>query len=297
VTALAYLACTLIWGTTFFAIRQCIGPDGYPTMLSAALRFVIAAVILGAVVLLGWARPGPRGWRAWGWLAACAALNVVGYASVYAAEEKIVGGLAAVLYGCMPFVTALVAAVTRTERARPAALAGAAVSLVGVTVIFWDRMTAAPDQVIGVVLMLVSIVCSASYSVIFKREARDQHPLATTAGFLGLTAVGMTLVVLLFERQPMPWPPPVGPTVALLYLTIFGSVIAFGTYFFLLKRMSLMGVATLTLTEPLVALLVDAAWEDQPLTARAYLGACITLAGVGVNLAIEARQRRLPAQA
>src|SRR5215813_12616002 len=51
-TALAYLGCALIWSTTWFAIRVCIEPGGYPTLAGAAIRFVVAVTVLGAAAIL-----------------------------------------------------------------------------------------------------------------------------------------------------------------------------------------------------------------------------------------------------
>src|SRR5215467_13780343 len=59
VTPLVYATCALIWGTTWFAIRRCIGPGGYPTLAAAAIRFAIAALVIGALWAAGRARPGP----------------------------------------------------------------------------------------------------------------------------------------------------------------------------------------------------------------------------------------------
>ena len=58
-TALAYVACALIWGTTWFAIRVCIGPGGYPPFAGAAIRFVIAVALLAALAAAGPGRPRP----------------------------------------------------------------------------------------------------------------------------------------------------------------------------------------------------------------------------------------------
>ena len=104
----------------------CIGPGGYPPFLSAAVRFTLAALILGVAMALGLCKPRPhRG--AVAWLGVAGLLNAVGYALVYRAEQEISGGIAAVLYGTMPLVTATIAGLTRTERLRPSAVAGALV--------------------------------------------------------------------------------------------------------------------------------------------------------------------------
>jgi drug/metabolite transporter (DMT)-like permease len=290
VTVLAYMACTLIWGTTFFAIRQCIGEGGYPTLLSAGLRFVVASVILWAIIAAGFARPLPSGRRTWVWLLAAGVLNTAGYALVYTAEEHITGGLAAVLFGTFPLASALIAGLTGVEKPRRAAVVGALVSLVGIVVIFWERLQVSTAQVMGICMMLASILCSASYNSILKKHAEKPHPLAINAVFMTVTAVGMLLVALVVEREPMPWPPPVRPTIALLYLAIVGSVLAFGAFFYLMKRVRLTTVASMTLLEPIVALGVDALWESQKIGSYTYLGAAITLAGVGVGLLVGNRK-------
>src|SRR6266581_8004869 len=126
---LAYCGCALIWGTTYFAIRVCIAPGGYPTYLAAALRFVIAALVLGAVVAAGWARPVPRGRRAFVALGVAGVLNFMSYALIYSAEERIPGGLAAVIFGTLPLVTAVIGAASGVERPTSWGIAGAVVSL------------------------------------------------------------------------------------------------------------------------------------------------------------------------
>jgi drug/metabolite transporter (DMT)-like permease len=121
--ALVYAVVACIWGTTWFAIRRCIGEGGYPTLESAALRFAIAAGGLGALYASGRGRPGPKGPRQlWG-LAACGVLCAVGYALVYLGEESISGGLAAVLYGTFPPWTALFATAGGVERVPPGSAA------------------------------------------------------------------------------------------------------------------------------------------------------------------------------
>ena len=74
-TAVFYLLCAFIWGTTWFAIRASIGVGGYPTYAAAALRFTLAAVILGGLWRAGLARPGPRTRREVAWLVVAGLLN------------------------------------------------------------------------------------------------------------------------------------------------------------------------------------------------------------------------------
>jgi drug/metabolite transporter (DMT)-like permease len=288
--ALAYAACVVIWGTTFYAIRACIGPGGYPTYQAAALRFVIAALALAALAASGRARPGPRSRAQAAWIVAAGLFNFGGYALLYKAEEAITGGLACVIYGTLPLMTALLTAATGTERASRPAVAGALVSLGGIAIIFRDRLEVSARQAAGVAMMLGAVGFSTCLNVVLKRKAGGVHPLAQSAWFLGATAAAMTLLAAA-EGRPVPWPPPPGPTLALLYLAIVGSVVAFGAYFYLIRHTSLMTASTIVLLEPIVALFVDAAWEAQPIGAAAYLGAAVTMGGVGVSTLIGRRPR------
>jgi drug/metabolite transporter (DMT)-like permease len=117
--------------------------------------------------------------------------------------------------------------------------------------------------------------------------------LIATTVFLGVTAVVLSVVAVVAHEE-VPWPPPVVPTIALLYLAVVGSVFAFLLYFWLLNRTSLIVTSTLVFVFPLVALLTDALFEREiALGPRAYIGAAITLGGLGVTLMRNGQRRKL----
>jgi drug/metabolite transporter (DMT)-like permease len=280
---LSYAGCALIWGTTYFFIRVSIAPGGYPTYTAAAVRFAIAAVLLVGWVAAGFARPMPRGRRAFGALGLAGVLNCTSYALIYTAEERIPGGLAAVIFGTLPLITAIVAAATGIERPTRSAVAGAVVSLVGIAVISLDRLDVSVDQAVGCLMVLGAVTCSATYNTVLKRHTQGLHPLASNAVFIAVTAVLMAGVAASVEGRAPPWPPPLRPTLAILYLALFGTVVAFAGFFYLIAHVRLMTLSTLVLVQPLVALVVDALFEAQRIGARTYIGAGITLAGVLLN--------------
>ena len=285
-TALAYAGCALIWGTTWFAIRVCIGPGGYPTFAGAAIRFVVAVAILGALAALGLAGRGPATWRQRGWVAAAGVLCGLAYALVYAGETRISGGVAAVIFGTLPLVTAVSTLLAGIERPSPAFVAGSGMALAGIAVIYADRMGSSSNQATGVVLVFGSVCITAIYNLILKLHASGTNPLASNLPFLGAAAVTLATFALTSERRAPPWPPALPPTLALLYLATFGSVAAFALYFYLLRHMSLTAVSTLLFVEPVLALLIDAIWEREiHLGLRAYAGAALTLVGVAITLA------------
>src|SRR5262249_20807017 len=91
---LAYASCALICGTTWFGIRVCIGADGSPTLDAVFLRFAIAAGVL--LPLAARARPWPRGTQ-WVYIVLAGWLDATAYLLVYLGEERVSGGVAAVL--------------------------------------------------------------------------------------------------------------------------------------------------------------------------------------------------------
>ena len=285
-----YLACALIWGTTWYAIRACIAE--YPTYAAVALRFAIAAAILVPLAIR--ARPWPTR-KVWGWLVLAGILDAGAYLLVYLGEERISGALAAVLYGTQPLILAVPLTVARIERITKRHVLGAIVSLAGVAVLFLDRLDVSARQGVGVVMVVASVVIATVYSMIMKQHAKRVHGLVSTAIFLAVTALVLGVVAVI-AHEPIPWPPPVVPTIALLYLAVVGSVVAFLVYFWLLGKTGLLVTSTLVFVYPLVALVVDALFErDLPLSGRSYLGVAITLGGLAVSLRGRAIARQVEA--
>lgn len=283
--ALAYTVCALVWGTTWFAIRVCIAPGGYSPLVAAALRFSLAALVIGAAYAAGFARPGPRGRRDLGWMAAAGVANAGSYGLLYLAEQYISGGLAATLFALFPLAVALVAATSRTEHVTRTALVGSLVGLIGVGIIFSDRLAVSSDQAGAVGMVVISVLLSAVYSVIFKRVAGRQHPVAAIGVFTAMTGAVLWVGALATGAARVPWPPPAGPSLAVVYLAIPGTVLVFGCYMYLLRHISLMAVSTLVFTEPVLALAVDAVFErGVSLDADTYVGAVVVFAGVALNV-------------
>ena len=282
---LAYLLCAIVWGTTWHVIRICTGPGGDPSLEAAALRFAIAAVVLAPVVVAARLGPWPRGRRAWAWIVVAGVLDAVSYGLVYLGEERVSGGLAAVLFATQPLMLAALLTATRAEAVRRTELLGAVIALAGVALIFAERWQVSSRQAAGLAMILAAVAASTSYSFILKREAQDVHPLVSTLVFLAVTAAALTLAVLARGPAPLPWPPPRDATWALIYLALMGSIVTFAAWLWLLQRLTLMASSTLVLVLPVVALFVDAIWERElRVGPRTYLGSAVVFAGLAVAL-------------
>lgn len=159
---LAYLVCAVVWGTTWFAIRVCIGEGGFPTIASAATRFTIASLILLSIVQFARITPRIGSWRQRRWLTVAGLLNGVGYALVYLGEERVPGAFAAILFGTLPLLTAFFAILSKTEKVTLGHILGASTSLLGISIIFWDRLSVSPDQAWRVGLLCGGVVALSS---------------------------------------------------------------------------------------------------------------------------------------
>lgn len=283
--ALAYITCGLIWGTTWFAIRVCVAPGGYAPFMAGALRFSIATLVLGSIWIARPFKIGELTVRNLIWIAITCLSSSAGFAMVYTAERWISGGLAAIISSTAPLMMAVIATVSGAERVSRSSLLGSLVALGGVMAIFQGSLQASSKQAFGVGLLLLSVVVSQINSALLRQHTQGLNPFVTTTLFSIISGLTFWIATIVVEQRGLPIPPPLGPTIACAYLGIFGSVIAFLCYFYLLKRVRLMTVTTLVFYPPLIALGVDAVWEKGFVAGpETYVGMLITLVGVAICL-------------
>ena len=267
-----FLLLTIIWGTTWAAIR--IGLGGVPPFTGVAVRFAIAGALLLALarpfgVRLGRGRHEKALWVVNGALSFC-----LSYSAVYWSEQFIPSGLAAVLFATYPlFVAALAHFLLPGERLAKLAVLGMVLGLAGVAVIFSDDLTLLGGDVVrrAALVMLVSPLVSAVASVVVKRWGSDVPPLSLAAVPMLIAGVVMGAVALLVERE-RPLVLDERSVGALLYLVVFGSAVTFTVYYWLLARVQATQVALMSYLIPIVAVAVGALLFDEPLRPRLLAG-------------------------
>jgi drug/metabolite transporter (DMT)-like permease len=285
-----FLLLTVIWGTTWAAIR--IGLEGVPPFTGVSLRFALAGTVLLALARplgarLGRGRHEKALWVVNGLLSFC-----LSYAAVYWSEQYIPSGLAAVLFATYPlFVAALAHVLLPGERLAPIAVAGMALGFAGVAVIFSDDLALLGGETVrtAALVMLVSPVVSAAASVVVKRWGGDVHPLSLAAVPMLIAGVVMGAVALLLE-QHRPLVFDARSVGALLYLALLGSAVTFTIYYWLLARVKATEVALMSYLIPIVAVAVGALLFDEPLRPRLLAGSALVLAGV----VLVSRRRHAP---
>lgn len=281
--AFLYALLCLIWGSTWVAIK--IGLVGVPPFLGAGLRFLVATLLIGAVVALRRTRIRPTRHD---WIAILSAGLLVfwlDYAAVYWAEQRISSGLTAVLFSTMPLMTSLLSIYwTRAERPRARKMAGILIGVAGTALLFWPGEPLGRTQILGMASALLGAFCAAVNLVVVKKYGQETDPWALN--FLGMaigTACLLGMSLASERRVHVEW---TGSNVsALLYLAVFGSVIAFSAYYHLLKRLDATTVSLITLIIPIVALALGRAFLRESVDRSALVAIALILGGVGIAIA------------
>jgi drug/metabolite transporter (DMT)-like permease len=277
----AYLTVILIWSTTPLAIKWSAQGAGFA--FAVASRMVIGLVV-AAVILAVWRvglpmhRRARRSYLAGG-------LGLFGAMTLtYWGAQYIHSGLVSVLFGLSPLVTGLMALVWLKEEAlTPAKIAGMLLGLAGLAVIFGDsREMGGAHAVAGVVALLSAVAIYSASLVWIKRIGDDSPPLATTAGTLAVSLPLFGLVWWLMDGH-VPSEVPLRAGAAIVYLGVFGSVLGFALYYYVIKHMETGKVALITLVTPVLALLLGSLLNGEDVSTRVWLGAALIGFGLSVH--------------
>ncbi|GEM_PF-703171 len=289
---IAYVACIFIWGTTWFAVRQCVLPGAFGPFTACAWRFVFATIAIAAIFATGLIKAPWPDKRTMAWTVLCSVLSVISFAFVYSAEKYVSGGLAAIISTTTPVLTAVAATLTRTEKVTREQVIGLLISMVGILLIFGDRLNVSAEQGEGVLFLICSVVLTSVSGVILKRHTTKQNPFVSVAIFIAVCAVAFIGLSIFREGGAIFAAPPMVPALAAAYLGVVSSIISFACYFYLLKRISLMALSKLVFFPPIIALVVDGFFETRvTLSIIAYVGIAITLLGVAAKVPAFSKRR------
>ncbi len=282
----------VVWGSTYLAIRYVV--DSLPALLTASARFLVASALVVVFLLL---RRGLAAFRSTPrQLVNAAAIGVLllcgGNGGVTLAEQAhLPSGLAALLVAGVPLWVVVLRATGR-DRPTPVTVAGVLLGFVGLAVLLLPG--ARPDGVrLGAVLLVIgSSVLWAVGSWTASRVSLPADPLVTTVvemlgGAVALAALGFARgesARLTDVRTPS--------VLAFAYLVVFGSIVAFTAYSWLLGHAPISWVSTYAYVNPVVAVLLGAAFVGERVTSTTLVGGGVTLLAVAVVVAEEGRRRR-----
>jgi drug/metabolite transporter (DMT)-like permease len=292
---LAFAAVYLVWGSTYLAIRVAI--ETMPPFLMAGVRFLIAGA-----VLYGWARlrGAPRGtWAEWRAAVIIGVLLLVGgNGGVVWAEQIVPSGLTALMVGAEPLWVVILDWMRPGGR-RPGLVTGLglAIGFLGVTLLAapWSGGSATVP-VVGTIALTIAIISWAVGSIYSRSAPQPASPLLGTGQ--KMLAGGAALVLLSAATgEPARFDvAAVSPrsAVALAYLIVFGAIVGFTAYLWLLQNTSLAKASTYAYVNPIVAVFLGWLMLDEPLNARILLAAAIIVTGVFLISGLQLVAKRKP---
>jgi drug/metabolite transporter (DMT)-like permease len=286
-TALAFVTCSVIWGSTFLAIRA--GNDTVPPLWAATLRLGLATVMLVPLaVFTGGGLPRDSALRA---AAGYGLLQFGGnFPLLYWAETIVPSGMAAVVFATVPLTSSLLARGFGLERLDRARVFGALVAVAGMGVLFADQV-AGHVPLRGLVAVFASTLLAALGTIVLKLGPRQP---ALGANAVGAAIGALVCLALSFgAREAHAIPTRWVQIAPILYLAIAGSVVAFVVFTWLVHHWDVSRVAFIGVVAPVLAVMLGIAVRHETLSRGSLAGAALVLAGVVLGVGV--LRRRQPA--
>lgn len=288
----AWLAVCFFWGTTYLGIR--VGLETLPPMLFSGMRFLVAGTVLVVIMRLSGAR-FPRG-REWRDLAIIGLLLLgVGNGIVVWSEQWIPSGLAALMVATSPFwVTGMEPIFKDGEPVTARIVTGLLIGFTGLALLVWPSLfgtTVNKYFIIGIVLLQVGCASWTGGSIYAKHHPSPLPPMMGAAVQMLIAGSALTL----FGAVLGEWPRfhfsgrSLG---ALLYLIIFGSLVAYSAYMYAIQKLPLSLVTMYSYINPVIAVILGWALLSEPLGWRVALATAIILVGVALVKTSSRKVRR-----
>ncbi len=282
----------LVWGSTYLAIRVAVHPShgqGLPPLLLAGVRFTLAGLIMLAFAVRRPAadrRPDPLGRRQWFAAALIGlALPFGGNGLVTVAERKVPSGTAAVIVATIPIWAALIAAAIGRERMGARHVIGLALGFTGVAAMVVGTGNG-KASLAGILITVVAALSWASGTVYSTNAPTTRRPLVATGMEMLCGGVACLVVAAVtgefgglhrYEFTAHAW-------LAFGYLTVFGSIIAYTAYIWLLRNAELSLVTTYAFVNPVVAVILGSLVLNEAFTLRSAVATFAVVAGVVLML-------------
>ena len=276
----AYVSVILIWSTTPLAIQW--------SAQGASFSFaVMARMLIGLALCLLLMRatrtafpftPAARRLYALSGLSLCVSMLLTYWGALH-----IPSGLISVIFGLSPLATGVFAALWLAEGAlTPLRLAGLAIALAGLWIIFGQPWPGDSQATLGTVAVVAGMAVQALGLVWVKRLKLRASALAITTGSLGVAVPGFVLAWMVADAARLPPDTTPRAAAAIVYLGVLGSVVGFTLYYFVIKHLDAGRVALITLITPVTALLLGQTLNAEFIPASGWTG--IALIGTGLAL-------------
>jgi drug/metabolite transporter (DMT)-like permease len=279
----AFAAICIIWGTTFVAIRVVI--ETIPTLLVTGIRFTFAGALLLAIARLTKAK-FPRDAAEWKRQALAGVVMAgAGNALVVFAEHSLTGGMAALLAATIPIWMAIMQAARGEAPLTRRGISGLALGFAGVGLLVAPAIgepSISAGFFLAVLAMQLSAICWNAGTLYSRGRAAHSDPLARSVIQMLAAGLSLWLLALVTGERMTRAMFTMRSTGALLYLAIFGSVIAFWAYNYAQTKLSAGKVSSYAYVNPAVAVVFGALLLGEPVTLTMLAAMVVILGGVAL---------------
>lgn len=277
--AIAYIFVVLIWATTPLAVKW--SNDSLSFISAISLRMVIALLICSAILAI-LRRPLVQDKK--DWMAFCAV--ALGFfptmALCYWSAQHIPSGLVSILFGFYPFMAGFFSLFILKEnifnRRRTIALT---IAVTGLIIINADQLLQADSGLEGVLICLLAVVLFGLSSVWLKKIGANIDPIRQTTGGLLVSLPGFFLTWFFIDGH---LPVDIGLKSALSvgYLSLAGTVLGGTAFFYVIQRCSISSVGLITLSTPIMAMILSIHFEGEHFSDQALVGISLVIASLGI---------------
>jgi drug/metabolite transporter (DMT)-like permease len=276
--AIGFAVISTVWGSTWIAIK--IGLETLPPFLAAGIRFVVASLVLLLIIRLRhleipFTSEARKTYYAIGVLSFC-----FPFALVYWGEQFIPSSLGSILFASFPFTVAVFFHCFANEKMDRFKVLGTVLGFSGVVVVFAPGISWIGGMgTVGMLTVMIAVILQAYALIPIKKYGKGVSPFVMNFVGMSMCAVFLLGLSAVFER---------GAAVdlnaravgSILYLAVFGSVVAFVTYYWLLKHLDAVFLSLSSFINPIVAVVLGAVVLGETLPPTVLAGASIVLAGM-----------------
>jgi len=280
VNALLFIACVFIWGSTWIALTFQVGE--VDPVVAVAWRFSLAVICLGLWMLISrrsFRMPLRIHLKA---VTVGFFLYTLDYSFLYAAQQYMVSALLAVLSSSVIYFTVILRRVVLKKPIRLEVLVGATLGLIGIVMIFmpeFAKMSIQEGLTLGLIWAAISFFCAAIGNIISESILEEGTPVIQMNFYAMAYGLFFRYGFGLISGASFSFPQQSDFYLALVYLALFGSVLAFGAYMKLLQRIGSDKSTYVVLVYPIIALGLSTFFEGYVWTLLAGIGVLIVLAG------------------
>ncbi len=281
--SLAYIALAavcLIWGTTYLALR--IAVDDFPPFLFTALRQTTAGLLLLGFMYTVTKAPFPSKDLLISQSIAGFFMITLGNGLVAWGELIIPSGVAAIICSLMPVMVILInVVIAKDEKPTVPIMIGVVLGMVGIIMIFGEHVSefTKREYVFGIIGIFGAVLSWAGGSIWIKKKNTGSNPFVNAGLQMFFGGLWCFPISVGFEDiSNVSWSPET--TWSMLYLIVFGSIVAYASYSYALRKLPLTIVSMYAYINPLVAILLGAWVLDEKLNVRIIVAFLLTIGGI-----------------